>query len=150
MVPPLRMEPEQEQPQVAEPPTEDNPGSRKCGACKCTVKSGTNLKCAACGNHYHKQIQCSSLTRETVRILLEEGRDWSCSACANPAERSFRTAPPTADPISERTDGDYQSSLRILQWNADGLATKMIELEDMMQRQRIDLVNVQETKLQPQ
>ena len=144
---PHRVEPEQ--PTDDEGPTADQPGSRKCGACKRTVRTGTNLQCAACKNLYHRQIKCSNLTRETVTKLLDEGREWSCSACENPAERSFRTAPTEAEPISERTEGDHQSSHRVLQWNADGLATKASELEDVMRRQRIDLVNVQETKLQP-
>ena len=37
--------------------------------------------------------------------------------------------------------------LRILQWNADGLNNKIIELEEFMKKQKIDIAMIQETKL---
>ncbi len=48
---------------------------------------------------------------------------------------------------SEPANRVSQSALRILQWNADGRSTKVNELRQRLQLEKIDICLIQETKL---
>jgi len=49
--------------------------------------------------------------------------------------------------VSEATPSRTRSSLRIMQWNADGLRSKALELQSRLHKDNIDVCLVQETKL---
>ncbi len=49
--------------------------------------------------------------------------------------------------VTESANRVSQSALRILQWNADGLSTKVHELRQRLQLEKIDICLNQETKL---
>ncbi len=49
--------------------------------------------------------------------------------------------------VSEPANRVNQSALRILQWIADGLSTKVHELKQRLQLEKIDFCLIQETKL---
>ncbi len=49
--------------------------------------------------------------------------------------------------VSEPANRVSHSALRILKWNADGLSTKVHELRQRLQLEKIDLCLIKETKL---
>ena len=49
----------------------------------------------------------------------------------------------------EEGKGKTNNAISILQWNADGLNTKVNELRNRLQNENIDICNIQESKLQP-
>ena len=61
--------------------------------------------------------------------------------------------PPTIPAFTEETPesgqvkGETKECLRIIQWNADAISTKTLELQDRLASEDIDIVLVQETKL---
>ena len=50
-------------------------------------------------------------------------------------------------PESGQIKGETKQSLRIIQWNADSITTKVLELQDRLSAEDIDICLIQETKL---
>ena len=122
---------------------------RYCKHCAGYIRKGTNLKCMQCLQFYHKQSKCSGLTRDTVKVLMEANSEWMCPECEKKESRDFSSTPQQTASVSEKVHGRHRTSLKFLQWNADGLATKVPELQERLKKEDIDVVLIQETKLQP-
>ena len=73
---------------------------------------------------------------------------WTCTKCSkkdsNPTEETVELPG-----ISERREGEARSTLKIMQWNACYLKTKLAELPHVLQTHDIDVLLVQETHLKP-
>ena len=107
--------------------------------------SQTAFECSSCKQHFH--LQCTGLTRDAQAVYRNGNHPWECTACLNPVESDFSSkCEPTQD-ISEKPSKENSFSLKIIQWNADGLATVVSELQDRLKKQDIDVCLVQETKL---
>ena len=65
---------------------ESNPGPvqekeiKKCGTCQKKIKIGVDhLTCNNCGNHSHKQKQCSKTTKHQIDTM--DKSQWTCKEC---------------------------------------------------------------------
>ena len=80
---------------------------------------------------------------------LKNGTPWSCPEC----EKQANQAPPSIPNFNEETQesgkvkGEVKKSLRIMQWNADTISTKVLELKARLASDDIDICAIQETKL---
>ena len=133
-------------PNIPDQPAQAIP-KRKCKGCSKTIaRNLTPVCCRECNADYHKK--CSGLTRDAVEALLTRGGGWTCPDCAPPlAPEPHNPGPPgreVSEPPAVRLSG-----LRILQYNANGLSTKLYELTDALRDLKIDICAVQETKLRP-
>ena len=130
------------------PPT---PANRNCGKpqCKSKVRGENPLKCFKCKTMFHIQTKCSKLSREAVKLILSTNAHWICYLCEEKEQRNY-TSPYTAvTEVSEKVKGTENKSLRVLQWNADGINTKIHELKSRLLSENIDVCNIQESKLRP-
>ena len=104
------------------------------------------IKCDMCEQLFHQC--CTALSRDAIKALKAgTAAPWICHTCNNPVDPNFvETVEPTRE-ISETQLGLTRDSLKILQWNADGLGTKTVELTDRLNTENIDICAIQETKL---
>ena len=125
-----------------------------CKSCKATIrKDVTPIVCSGCKASFHASH--TTLDRAEASDLVEITKsggsyDWLCKKCEGiEAERAkvVKIAEIEGEEVSEATPSSQRSSLRILQWNADGLRSKAIELQSRLHQHKIDVCLVQETKL---
>ena len=125
---------------------------RTCNHCKKTIaKRGTApLSCRVCKASFHNC--CSGLSRDTLRSVIDTD-SWTCPVCAaKPLQQSAQSSFSQAvaqpkDHAEPKESSTAKNSLRILQWNADGIKPKLHELEMRMRELDIDVAIIQETKL---
>ena len=124
---------------------------KKCKSCGRALRPGKLLQCSKCKGYYHHIERCSTLTRNSVQEVLKHDNGWICEQCEKEADsRNYDTTVPQSTEVSERVDrSSPKKTLTILQWNADGLATKIPELNARLQQEEVDIVTIQETKLDP-
>ena len=122
-----------------------------CTRCKKIMRSGIYIKCGSCEKRFHKS--CTKTSRE-VQDKISAGIDsWTCNKCEK--IRLAICSQDDAIPVLHDLVGDRASkmklftkkSLRILQWNADSLATKIGELRERVKDRDVDVILIQETKL---
>ena len=117
-----------------------------CGVlCK---KGGNEFHCSKCQRFFHQS--CTGLSRAVIVEFKKANADWSCSKC----EELENAVPPLIPVFNEEVqesagqmNGPSKECLRIIQWNADTISTKAIELQDRLSSEDIDICLVQETKL---
>ena len=119
------------------------PINKKCPECQGLLrKAARPLICRECKRTYH--LKCAKETR----AALEQARDagtWNCRLCIEQMAAGRRE-----DPMVEQEcikGSKVREGLRLLQWNADYLATKTEELGELLRREKVDIAAVQETKL---
>ena len=101
--------------------------------------------CNKCSKESHKG--CTGLTRDAYQSL-HENNAWTCEKCdysPPPGTDSIPTVQPKDGAGPKRTGS--KRNLRGLQWNADGINTKVAELNKLVTELDIDVVLIQETKL---
>ena len=104
------------------------------------------IKCDLCESLFH-QI-CTKLSTDAIKaIKAGTAAPWICHACNNPVNPNFAETVEHAREISETQIETTHDSLKIMQWNADGLGTKTVELTDRLNAEKIDICAIQETKL---
>ena len=133
------------------PTSEDTAVKCSCARCKKVLRSGIHIKCDSCNKRFHKS--CTKTSREVQDKIIAGIDSWTCTKC----ERILVAISSQEDPIPVLQDlVDDQASrmkvftkdyLRILQWNADSLATKIGELRDRVKDLDADVLLIQETKL---
>ena len=129
--------------------TETKKVRTSCSICKRTIAKNTApLVCSSCDGAFHKScLTRSGHTRDEIEILccLQE---WKCDKCSSPPAPVPSTTSTLDDAIesSQPFQGEVKSSLKILQWNADGLSTKWPELNERLKKEQIDIALIQETK----
>jgi endonuclease/exonuclease/phosphatase family metal-dependent hydrolase len=80
--------------------------------------------------------------------VLIAANAWKCNRCTNKrATPAPRPAQPEVTSVTEKSAFLSRGSLKILQWNADGIGTKVVELERCLREFDIDVVVLQESKL---
>ena len=130
---------------------EGSGGTRKCLKCERVIGlTKEPLICRSCKRHCHKGMKCSGLTRNGASALLALAGDWTCEECSHCENREYTTTTQSYSDASEKYIGSDKHSLdklAILQWNADGLSTKVTELRERLVEEDIDVCVIQETKL---
>ena len=100
----------------------------KCLQCKGAIREGVRrAQCLECQQLSHRG--CTGLTKSAMDPVLDSN-NWMCHRCT--AKVYWRSKEP---------------KLRIMQWNADGINTKIAELNHFVNEHKIDVVIIQETKL---
>ena len=122
-----------------------------CNHCKKTIaKRGTPpLCCQVCKATFHNR--CSGLSRDSVQSVIGTNL-WTCPVCTTKQQQlltqsSSQAAAQPRDCGEPKHSTAAKCSLRILQWNADGIKPKLHELEMRMKELDIDVAIIQETKL---
>jgi hypothetical protein len=139
------MEERQQQQQEPQTTVEVAVPNTRCPECSHALRKMKDpLICTKCGRAYH--IKCAKETRDTLRVL-RTNRTWTCHFCAQLTAGSPEPAPRT--PLETVGGGSTRKvgGLSILQWNCDGLATKKDELQELLSREGVDVLLLQETKL---
>ena len=118
----------------------------KCFKCKRAICLGVRrAKCCSCNELFHRG--CTGLTKDAIDPVLA-ANNWSCQACCS--QGTHKTHLPTAGSPEESHEPKHtgpSGTLRILQWNADGINPKIAELQHFTETNKIDVAMIQETKL---
>ena len=127
------------------PEPEDLPKGR-CDKChRAICKDVRRAKCCTCLQLFHRS--CTGLTKDSIDPILK-ANNWACQkCCANGSHPSNLPAHGQPREKHEPRHCGPTGSLRILQWNADGLNPKIAELREFVDSNKIDIAMIQETKL---
>ena len=120
----------------------------KCAKCFAALRSNTApVKCNICKKGFH-QI-CSTGPKASTGDEL-----WNCEKCTKlqqnrlTASTNCHLPKPTSSTPSQPLPVAVRSKLKIYQWNADGICPKLVELRDQLINSNIDILAVQDSKLQ--
>ncbi len=123
----------------------------KCAGGKCVrkwLKKGQRpMVCHVCSDQFHQG--CTTMTRDELNEAKKQDWTWLCNKCEDAANAVPESLDPIPD-VEERSAGAKsvcKESLRIMSWNADGLSTKAVDLNNRLSAEDIDVCAVQETKL---
>ena len=122
--------------------------SHRCTHCDRVVRATRfPIKCGGCDMLCHKS--CTGLVRSRQLVFIDSNA-WRCEGCSKKSN-SAATDPALRllDASVKRSDFGSRNSIRMLQWNANGLKTKMVELADAVKKLKIDILLIQESKLRP-
>ena len=132
------------------PPIPDRPKS-KCQACRRPVKCNTTpAVCSSCSLHFHASCLPKAISRPAREEIVAGLVAWKCDKCKQ-KDKDPNYIQMVGGTKIETSAQDLRkfskSSLRILQWNADGINTKLSELELRLFEDDYDICVVQESKL---
>ena len=132
---------------TALPPLPSTPQKQQCYRCKKTIRRGfIPILCGQCKKPFH--AKCTKLTREAAAQAKANPGAWTCKRCVTLAAPDPALIDPSSHrSVSESLRKQYKPSLKIYQWNADGLSTKIYELKHRLLKHDIDICMIQETKL---
>ena len=123
-----------------------NPGPATkypCPVCTRNVTSrGVSYKCTKCYGWVH--AKCSGILNAAQ--YWRKG-DWTCDACLAP--QSQQSPPPTRSPTPPTKQISDDSTFNVLQLNANGIGNKLTELEVVLERNKVKVAVIQESKLSP-
>ena len=85
-------------------------------------------------------LKCSGLKNAAQ---YRKTKDWACSSCNSPPAPSQPQAPPPPTPTTTINDAHFT----ILQWNANGIGNKIDELGIFMEKHKVKVAVIQESKL---
>lgn len=112
------------------------PNVNNCQICQKTVRQGyRTLQCKNCKISIHQR--CGGVTRDAWESRLRNA--WLCVNCDEEEDHARQNVE-----IKEEIKGNKK---KIMQWNCDGIMTKITELRKMLQTNNIDICCIQETKL---
>ena len=99
------------------------------------------MMCSICKGWVHVKCACVSRTH----AANVDRNEWKCEACLDELHDNRVRMP---DGVNDcLNDGNGDGAICVVQWNADGLRTKVRELEDWLIRMNADVVLIQESKL---
>lgn len=115
---------------------EQNPGPYPCPKCHndCTNRQ-ISFQCSNCGNFTHKK--CTNISEKDRR----RNPNWKCIEC------SPTTPPPSPPPSPSPSQQSETPTLNLLQFNINGLRNKIDELLHFLDKNKIHVAILQETKL---
>ena len=124
-----------------------------CFICKKLIKAtDSRMECSKCKEETHIKEGCSGETRKAIANIVMES--WICPRCTDvEAEREARKnrADEPQQDVEFVVGGELdKEQVRVLQWNADSFATKKDEFKQVIQKNKIDIFLVQETKMTAQ
>ena len=119
-----------------------NPGPATkypCSVCTSKVTShGVSYMCNHCSGWVHSKCSGLQNAAEYRRI-----NNWACSFCSSPPTPQIPK--PLLSPITTKaSDGD---PFTILQFNANGIGNKQVELGEFLERHKVKVAVIQESKL---
>ena len=116
------------------------PEKAKCKGCHRTIpKTFLPVACDECGDYYHKG--CTGLHRSEADEVALKNLHWSCVPCSTEHKDYTRVMGGTTTETSAQDAKQHQlGSLKIMQWNADGLMSKAHELELNLIKSQHDIV----------
>ena len=122
------------------------PGNCMAGNCEHRkIRKGADfLWCTACEGQLHKKTECSNMTRKEIENMNRNS--WKCEGCLGKMTEDLPSGE-TTTPDFKTNSKDYISKLTILQWNADHLQAKVEDLRNYLERRKVDIFFIQETKL---
>ena len=127
------------------------PQKKSCSNCKGTLRvaNGTtiSIECKDCKKLFHKS--CTGLHKLSLDAIGKGEESWTCPRCEEKQKIQDHTYQYGGDSTesAENSSKRANKSLRILQWNADGLRTKIDELQLRLKEDDYDVCVIQETKL---
>ena len=123
-----------------------NPGPATkypCPVCTRNVTSrGVSYKCTKCYGWVH--AKCSGILNAAQ---YRRKGDWTCDACSAP--QSQQSPPPTRSPALPTKQISDDSTFNVLQLNTNGIGNKLTELEVVLERNKVKVAVIQESKLSP-
>ena len=84
----------------------------------------------------HWNLKCSPVSEES---------DWTCDACSAP--QSQQSSPPTRSPAPPTKQISDDNTFNVLQLNANGIGNKLTELEVVLERNKVKVAVIKESKL---
>ena len=122
-----------------------------CGSCHKTIRVNTTpVVCGLCALNFHKK--CTKLTKLLADCAADGKYTWNCKNCEDKkASNDFMRViggmkiETSVQDLNQKS----KSSLRILQWNADGVNSKHHELQLRLKEGNYDICLIQESKLRP-
>ena len=135
----------EQQTQASAPQPADLPKG-KCYKCKRAICVGKRrAKCCSCSELFHRG--CTGLTKDSMDPILN-ANNWSCDTCQSKGKHP--TSLPNQTSEAEKHEPKHTgptASIKVLQWNADGLNPKIAELGEFVKKHQVDVALIQETKL---
>ena len=123
-----------------------NPGPATkypCPVCTRNITSrGVSYKCTRCSGWVH--AKCSGILNAAQYLRKS---DWTCDTCSAPP--SQQSPPPTRPPAPPTEQISDDSTFNILQLNANGIGNKLTEQEVVLERYKVKVAVIQESKLSP-
>ena len=127
-----------------------NPGltvKYPCPVCARDVTSrGVSYRCTICSGWVH--AKCSGLLNVTT--VSERNNDWTCNPCS-PSKTQQSTPPPSSPsptPVPSAEQISDGSTFNVLQFNANGICNQLTELGVLLERNKVNVAFIQESKLQ--
>ena len=99
---------------------------------------GMRYLCNGCSGWVHSKCSCFQNTAEYRRIM-----DWVCSSCSSPPTLPKPQPLPTLIP-TQAVDGN---SFTIMQFNTNGIGSKLTELGEFLKRHIVKVAVIQESTL---
>ena len=133
---------------TAAPPEPTARTKLPCLKCKKPVRPN-HVTCITCKKVCHQGKRCSGLSTRGAREAAVKGNFWQCHICVKKSNQPDEP-PKSQDDIHEKSEPKTtmeSKPIRILQWNAEGINTKMEELRVFLQDYKIDIAMIQESKL---
>ena len=125
-----------------------NPGPTAmypCPVCARHVTSrGLNYRCTRCTGWVH--AKCSGLLDAAQ---FRRNKDWTCDPCS--ASKTHKPTTPLHSPSQNPAQSAKQISddntFNVLQFNANGIGSKLTELRVVLERNKVKVTVIQESKL---
>ena len=114
--------------------------------CMCPRRTsrGVSYRCIGCSGSFH--AKCSGLLNA---VQYRRNKDWTCDSCsASKIQQSTPPPPspsPTPAPSVEQISDDCM--FNVLQFNANGIGNKLTELGVGLERNKVKVAAIQESKL---
>jgi hypothetical protein len=122
-------------------PAQHPRGKVPCLMCGKTVPAvACPLVCSICRRHCHKS--CAAMTRAEIDMHLA-AQSWKCTECRNQQQAPPASQPNTLPERRRKAKAVDRDSLRILQWNCNGLRTSSLELENLLEAWKADVCIIQ-------
>ena len=104
------------------------------------------ITCGTCEKAFHKGCTGIESRTDQDRAARQVGST-QCLQCQAANAPDFVKTNELGSENSNRIRGFKQKQLRILQWNADSIKTKLPELQALLSKYKVDICMIQETKL---
>ena len=118
-----------------------------CAGCKKYIKTNDpRIICGGCEKPFHKK--CTGIVGRTAQDqYVNSPKSWSCQNCSAPS--TIDTEEMVLRPeVAETKSGYFKEQLKIMQWNANAISTKLVELSSNLHNADIDICLIQESKLE--
>ena len=143
---PLRRRPDRTQLLLMAGDIHPNPGHTAkypCPVCARDVTSpGVNYRCTRCSGWVNAKY--SGLLNAAQ---YRRNKDWTCDPCSASNTQQSTTPPPSPTPAPSAAQITDDSTFNVLQFNANGIDNKLTGLGVVLERNKVKVVVIQESKL---